>query len=134
MESIKRFLAAKLNLEVNSDKNAVALPWERKFLGFSFTNAGVPKRRIMAHKRARLVYRILKFSADYVDKGSLRIEVSPSETKWLTKQGSSPAGELRARKAKSPTRSSFECYGLIFCRRFASPLGTTQSRSARLNQ
>ena len=24
----------------------MARPWERKFLGFSFTNAGIPKRRI----------------------------------------------------------------------------------------
>ena len=46
MESITRFLSAKLKLKVNSEKSAVARPWKRKFLGFSFTNAGVPKRRI----------------------------------------------------------------------------------------
>lgn len=46
MESITRFITAKLKLKVNSEKSAVARPWERKFLGFSFTNAGVPKRRI----------------------------------------------------------------------------------------
>jgi RNA-directed DNA polymerase len=46
MDSITRFLASKLKLKVNSEKSAVARPWHRKFLGFSFTNAGVPKRRI----------------------------------------------------------------------------------------
>jgi RNA-directed DNA polymerase len=46
MESLKRFLATKLKLKVNEQKSAVARPWARKFLGFSFTNAGIPKRRI----------------------------------------------------------------------------------------
>jgi RNA-directed DNA polymerase len=46
MESITRFVTTKLKLKVNEQKSAVARPWERKFLGFSFTNAGVPKRRI----------------------------------------------------------------------------------------
>src|SRR4051795_1443599 len=46
MESITRFITAKLKLKVNQPKSAVARPWERKFLGFSFTSAGIPKRRI----------------------------------------------------------------------------------------
>ena len=46
MESLTRFIATKLKLKVNQQKSAVARPWERKFLGFSFTNAGIPKRRI----------------------------------------------------------------------------------------
>jgi RNA-directed DNA polymerase len=46
MESLKRFLTTKLKLKVNEQKSAVARPWERKFLGFSFTSAGIPKRRI----------------------------------------------------------------------------------------
>jgi RNA-directed DNA polymerase len=46
MESVVRFITAKLKLKVNSEKSAVAQPWRRKFLGFSFTNAGIPKRRI----------------------------------------------------------------------------------------
>ena len=46
MESITRFIMTKLKLKVNQQKSAVARPWERKFLGFSFTNAGTPKRRI----------------------------------------------------------------------------------------
>ncbi len=46
LESITRFITAKLKLKVNQQKSAVARPWARKFLGFSFTNAGIPKRRI----------------------------------------------------------------------------------------
>ena len=46
MESIARFITMKLKLKVNAQKSAVARPWGRKFLGFSFTNARVPKRRI----------------------------------------------------------------------------------------
>src|SRR6266403_1395372 len=46
MESITRFITTKLKLKVNQKKSAVARPGERKFLGFSFTNAGIPKRRI----------------------------------------------------------------------------------------
>src|SRR6201995_1781453 len=46
MESLTRFITAKLKLKVNQQKSAVARPWERKFLGFSFTSTGIPKRRI----------------------------------------------------------------------------------------
>jgi RNA-directed DNA polymerase len=46
MESITGFITKKLKLKVNGEKSAVARPWERKFLGFSFTNGREPKRRI----------------------------------------------------------------------------------------
>lgn len=46
MDSLKRFLMTKLKLKVNELKSAVAQPWERKFLGFSFTANREPKRRI----------------------------------------------------------------------------------------
>jgi RNA-directed DNA polymerase len=46
MESISGFIVRKLKLKVNGDKSAVARPWERKFLGFSFTSGKEPKRRI----------------------------------------------------------------------------------------
>ncbi len=46
MQSITRFVTKKLRLKVNEAKSAVARPWERKFLGFSFTNHPKPKRRI----------------------------------------------------------------------------------------
>lgn len=46
MESLVRFITAKLKLKVSAQKSAVARPWERKFLGFSFTNEEAPRRRI----------------------------------------------------------------------------------------
>lgn len=46
MASVTRFLTTRLKLKVNEAKSAVARPWERKFLGFSFTNHRQPKRRI----------------------------------------------------------------------------------------
>lgn len=46
MKSITRFLQVKLKLKVNDKKSAVARPWDRKFLGFSFTWNREPKRRI----------------------------------------------------------------------------------------
>ena len=46
MESITRSITEKLKLKVNEQKSAVARPWDRKFLGFSFTFGQEPKRRI----------------------------------------------------------------------------------------
>ena len=44
--SITGFITRRLKLKVNEQKSAVAWSAERKFLGFSFTNARPPKRRI----------------------------------------------------------------------------------------
>lgn len=46
MAGVTRYLTTRLKLKVNESKSAVARPWERKFLGFSFTTGKVPKRRI----------------------------------------------------------------------------------------
>ncbi len=40
LASISRYLSTKLKLKVNEAKSAVGRPWERKFLGFSFTRRG----------------------------------------------------------------------------------------------
>jgi RNA-directed DNA polymerase len=37
MANLSRFVETKLRLKVNATKSAVAQPWQRKFLGFSFT-------------------------------------------------------------------------------------------------
>jgi RNA-directed DNA polymerase len=44
MASVARFLTKKLRLKVNETKSAVALPEERKFLGFSISNDGSERR------------------------------------------------------------------------------------------
>jgi len=46
MESVTRFVTERLKLKVNQAKSAVARPWQRKFLGFSFTSEREPRRRI----------------------------------------------------------------------------------------
>jgi len=58
MESITRFITAKLKLKVNEQKSAVARPWERKFLGFSFTASREPKRRIAPRAVLRFKERV----------------------------------------------------------------------------
>jgi RNA-directed DNA polymerase len=63
MESIKRFITAKLKLKVNEQKSAVARPWERKFLGFSFTRAERPKRRIAPKAVLRFKERVRELTS-----------------------------------------------------------------------
>ena len=46
MESVTHFITHRLKLKVNQAKSAVARPWQRKFLGFSFTYEREPRRRI----------------------------------------------------------------------------------------
>ena len=58
MESLTRFITVKLKLKVNQQKSAVARPWARKFLGFSFTSAGMPKRRIAPKAVSRFKERV----------------------------------------------------------------------------
>jgi len=55
MRSVTRLLTTKLKLRVNSEKSAVARPWERKFLGLSFTNQKPPKRRLAPKAMARFI-------------------------------------------------------------------------------
>src|SRR5271168_4049645 len=58
MESVSRFITTKLKLKVNESKSAVARPWERKFLGFSFTSGREPKRRIAPKALVRFQERV----------------------------------------------------------------------------
>ena len=56
--SITRFITRRLKLRVNEKKSAVARPAERKFLGFSLTNAREPKRRIAAKAVVRFKQKV----------------------------------------------------------------------------
>jgi RNA-directed DNA polymerase len=58
MESVTRFITQKLKLKVNEAKSAVARPQERKFLGFSFTDASEVKRVIAPKALERFKKRI----------------------------------------------------------------------------
>jgi RNA-directed DNA polymerase len=63
MESITRFITTKLKLKVNQQKSAVARPWERKFLGFSFTMNREPKRRIAPKAVLRFKERVRELTS-----------------------------------------------------------------------
>jgi RNA-directed DNA polymerase len=62
MESITKFLSNRLRLKVNEEKSAVGRPWERKFLGFTFTNQKQPRRRIAPAALKRAKERIKKLT------------------------------------------------------------------------
>jgi len=49
--SITRFLETRLRLKINEAKSAVAHPWQRKFLRFSFTRMPRPRRKDCARRR-----------------------------------------------------------------------------------
>jgi len=56
MKSITRFITTKA--KVNEQKSGVAQPWERRFLGFGFTNGEEPKRRIAPRAILRFKERV----------------------------------------------------------------------------
>jgi RNA-directed DNA polymerase len=63
MESITRFVTKRLKLKVNQQKSAVARPWERKFLGFSFTSGMEPRRRIAPKAVLRFKERVRELTS-----------------------------------------------------------------------
>jgi RNA-directed DNA polymerase len=58
MASITRFITTRLKLKVNESKSEVGRPWNRKFLGFSFTSGKQPKRRVAPKSVARFKKRV----------------------------------------------------------------------------
>lgn len=63
MASVSRYLTQKLKLRVNQEKSAVGRPWERSFLGFSFTRQPLPKRRIAESSLLRFRRRVRELTA-----------------------------------------------------------------------
>lgn len=58
MTELTAFLEGELRLKVNRDKSAVSRPWERKFLGYSFTWHKQTRIRIAPSSLARLKARV----------------------------------------------------------------------------
>ena len=58
MSGIKRFLEKVLRLRMNTQKSAVGRPWERKFLGYSFTVHRESRLRIAPESLQRLTGRV----------------------------------------------------------------------------
>src|SRR6202453_3418286 len=63
MASLVAFITGRLQLKVNTQKSAVARPVERKFLGFSFTTAAAPKRRIAPKALQRFKQRVRELTS-----------------------------------------------------------------------
>lgn len=63
MEGITAFIEKGLSLKVNHDKSAVDRPWNRKFLGFSFTNRKEPKIRIAKQSIKRFKLKVKEITS-----------------------------------------------------------------------
>jgi RNA-directed DNA polymerase len=61
--SITNFITRRLKLKVNEQKSAVARPVERKFLGFSISNATEPRRRIAAKALVRFKQKVRELTS-----------------------------------------------------------------------
>ena len=53
MEAVVRYLTKELKLKVNQQKSAVDNPWNRKFLGFTFTTGKEPNRIAVHESRVK---------------------------------------------------------------------------------
>lgn len=62
MSEISRFLETKLKLKVNRDKSASARPWQRKFLGYSFTMHKASRAKIAEPSVKRLKGKVKELS------------------------------------------------------------------------
>ena len=58
MEGLEDFITKKLKLKVNAAKSAVARPWERKLLGFTFTRHRQVRRRVAAKALERFARKV----------------------------------------------------------------------------
>jgi RNA-directed DNA polymerase len=58
LTSIERFLQDRLRLKINRDKSAVDRPWNRKFLGYTFTTHYQPKLKVAPQSVLRLKSRL----------------------------------------------------------------------------
>jgi group II intron reverse transcriptase/maturase len=54
MESVRYFVEGRLKLKINQAKSAIGRPWNRKFLGFSFTSNQEPRVRLAPKTIERL--------------------------------------------------------------------------------
>jgi RNA-directed DNA polymerase len=53
MASLTRFIERRLKLQIDAEKNTVARPWQRSFLGFTVRNDPVFRRCIADKPAAR---------------------------------------------------------------------------------
>lgn len=86
LEEMSQFLESRLKLKVNEQKSAVARPWQRKFLGYSFTAHKEAKLKIAPSSVARLKDKIRNLTTGHRSK-SLKAaisELSPVLRGWIS--------------------------------------------------
>lgn len=94
MESLQRFIGESLRLTVNTQKSAVGRPWERSFLGFTFSRRGLKvkvsskalsklkatvkqlSRRTRGHSIIQIIAELRKSLLGWVDFCSCKIKLS----------------------------------------------------------
>ena len=85
LDSLERFLAKRLRLEVNRSKSAVDRPWRRKFLGYSVTSQREARLRVSPESVRRLKekLRLLLRSGRGRSLGKVIHQLGPVLTGWL---------------------------------------------------
>jgi RNA-directed DNA polymerase len=85
MASVERFLMEVLRLKVNREKSAVDRPWNRKFLGFTFTTHFQPRVKVSPQsvKRFKDNFREEFRRGRGRNLGSFIKELSPSHRGWM---------------------------------------------------
>ena len=83
-ENITGIIEGRLKLKVNRAKSAVARPWERKLLGFSFTPGAVAKRRIAPKAQEKMKERIRELTTKgHRDFKTVMVELRRYLVGWL---------------------------------------------------
>ena len=98
MHSLTRFIERRLRLKINMEKSAVARPWDRSFLGFTFRNEDGFPRGIADHAVARFKRRVRELTARHRGIKLERIikEMVPYLQGWAAYFGLSQAHELQS--------------------------------------
>ena len=86
LTSVTRFLRKRLRLTVNREKSAVDRPWQRKFLGYTFTMHYQPKLRIASQSVQRLKARLRKMLCRGRGRrlGDVIMEMRPVLVGWVS--------------------------------------------------
>ncbi len=86
LKDLSEFLAKTLKLQVNAQKSAVARPWARKFLGYSFTWHKVARLKITASSVDRLKDKIRSLTTGNGSKSVAKAisELTPVLGGWMS--------------------------------------------------
>jgi len=94
MASLTAFITHRLKLKVNHTKSIVARPWQRKFLGFSFTSETQPRRRIKWQAVGRFKARVRELTG--------RAQGVSEQAWWRISRRTCEAGKDTSAFAKPP--------------------------------